>query len=75
VRKVLSRFDPDTVWSVRALLEAEKASGVHRPGGLLTDPSAAMALLWMRRTMSYYIQVLYIYIYIYIIYIYIYIHI
>ena len=29
------------------------ASGIHRPNGLLCDPSAAIALLWMRRTLQF----------------------
>eukprot|EP00967_Tisochrysis_lutea_P132628 scaffold231829_cov32-Tisochrysis_lutea.AAC.2 len=52
VRRVLARYGPQRVATVRALLEAEKASGVHRPGPILADPSAAMALLWMRRTIQ-----------------------
>lgn len=58
VRRVLARYGPQRVATVRALLEAEKASGVHRPGPILADPSAAMALLWMRRTIQYYIGVM-----------------
>jgi len=39
--------------TVRALLEAELASGIHRKGAVLKDPSAAMALLWMRRMLQF----------------------
>ena len=55
VRKVWARLgerDGECVATVRGLLEAEKELGVHRPGAVLADPSAAMALLWMRRTME-----------------------
>ena len=37
----------------RGLLELEKASGIHRPGGVLADPSAAIALIWMRRSLEF----------------------
>ena len=37
----------------RGLLEVEKASGIHRPGGVLADPSAAIALIWMRRSLEF----------------------
>ena len=36
--------------TLRALLAWEKGEGVHKPGGVLADPSAAIALLWTRRT-------------------------
>jgi hypothetical protein len=39
--------------SLRALLAWEKGLGVHKPGGVLADPSAAIALLWMRRTLQF----------------------
>ena len=41
------------VVTLRQLLETEKATGVHKPGGVLADPSAAIALLWMRRTLQF----------------------
>ena len=48
------------VWSqlgrpmtLRALLEAEVATGVHKRGGVLADPSAAMSFLWLRRTLQF----------------------
>ena len=31
----------------------ERDSGIHRPGAVLCDPSAAIALLWMRRTLQF----------------------
>jgi len=37
------------VTTLRGLLEAERASGIHQPGGVLADPSAAIALVWLRR--------------------------
>jgi len=39
--------------TMRALLEAEAASGAHGRGGLLKDPSAAMGLLWIRRSIAF----------------------
>ena len=39
--------------TAREVLEAEKASGVHRAGGVLADPSAAISLLWMRRSLQF----------------------
>lgn len=44
--------------SLRGLLETEKASGIHKPGGMLADPSAAMALLWMRRSLQFLVHML-----------------
>lgn len=41
------------ICTLRALLEAERASGIHRPGGALADPSAAVALRWMRRSLRF----------------------
>jgi len=35
------------------LLEYEKSLGIHEPGGLLKDPSAAIGLLWIRRSLSF----------------------
>ena len=42
-----------TLASLRSLLEAERASGIHQPGGILADPSAAIALVWLRRSLSF----------------------
>ena len=39
--------------SLRELLEAERASGIHRAGGVLADPSAAIALVWLRRSLAF----------------------
>ena len=44
--------------SLRGLLETEKATGIHKPGGILADPSAAMALLWMRRSLQFLVHLL-----------------
>ena len=59
MRKVEQFFDlaPARSRSMRALLEAETASGMHQPGGLLTDPSAAMGLLWARRGLAFWVLV------------------
>ena len=45
--------EPKDGITLRELLEAEKASGIHKPGAVLMDPSAAIALLWMRRTLQF----------------------
>ena len=39
--------------TVSQLLEYEKSMGIHRPYGHLKDPSAAMGLLWIRRSLSF----------------------
>jgi hypothetical protein len=43
--------------SMRELLDAENAAGMHQPGGLIVDPSAAMGLLWARRGLQFWIIV------------------
>jgi len=43
--------------SVSNLLAAERESGMHKPGGVLADPSAAMGLLWLRRGLEYWADV------------------
>ena len=48
-----SAKDTQAVNTLRGLLESEKATGIHRPGAVLHDPSAAIALLWMRRTLQF----------------------
>jgi hypothetical protein len=39
--------------TVSALLEYEKATGIHGPHGTLKDPSAAVGILWIRRSLSF----------------------
>ena len=39
--------------NLRGLLEAERSSGIHKAGGVLADPSAAIALVWMRRSLEF----------------------
>ena len=41
------------VAKLRGLLEAERATGIHKAGGVLADPSAAIALVWMRRSLDF----------------------
>mmetsp|Transcript_19061 Transcript_19061/g.41195 ORF Transcript_19061/g.41195 Transcript_19061/m.41195 type:complete len:222 (+) Transcript_19061:324-989(+) len=56
VQKVWSKMrevDRKRANTLRGLLEAEKEAGIHKPGGHLADPSAAIALLWMRRTLMF----------------------
>ena len=43
--------------SMRALLQAEIALGLHQPGGELADPSAAMGVLWTRRGLAFWMEV------------------
>ena len=45
--------DPRRAMTLRGLLEMEKEAGIHKPGAVLADPSAAIALLWMRRTLQF----------------------
>ena len=42
---------------MRGLLELERDSGIHGRGGVLADPSAAMAILWLRRSMDFMVGV------------------
>jgi len=39
--------------TLRQLLEAEIATKIHKPGGVLKDPSAAIALVWARRSLAF----------------------
>ena len=41
--------------SIKELLASERDS--HQPGGVLADPSAAMGLLWLRRALEYWADV------------------
>eukprot|EP00320_Phaeocystis_rex_P007096 CAMPEP_0119088670 /NCGR_PEP_ID=MMETSP1178-20130426/146333_1 /TAXON_ID=33656 /ORGANISM="unid sp, Strain CCMP2000" /LENGTH=232 /DNA_ID=CAMNT_0007071971 /DNA_START=21 /DNA_END=716 /DNA_ORIENTATION=- len=43
--------------TMRALLKAEVELGLHRPGGELADPSAAMGVLWTRRGLAFWNEV------------------
>mmetsp|Transcript_28763 Transcript_28763/g.80991 ORF Transcript_28763/g.80991 Transcript_28763/m.80991 type:complete len:307 (+) Transcript_28763:189-1109(+) len=54
IKKIESFFskDPQSYTSMRALLEAEQASGIHQSGGKLADPSSAMGLVWARRGLN-----------------------
>ena len=49
----LGRGDSAKVARLRGLLEAERASGIHKGGGVLADPSAAIALVWIRRSLDF----------------------
>ena len=42
---------------MRGLLELERDSGIHGAGRVLADPSAAMAILWLRRSMDFMVGV------------------
>jgi hypothetical protein len=39
--------------TLRALLRAELGTNIHQPGGVLKDPSAAIALVWARRSLAF----------------------
>ena len=43
---------PDDV-DLRSLLEAERSSGVHPAVGVLAEPSAALSLVWMLRSLRF----------------------
>jgi len=45
--------DPEAHKTLKGFLEAEQATGIHRPGGLLKDPSGAISILWIRRTLDF----------------------
>lgn len=47
------RHGKPQVATLRGLLEAERRSGIHKPGGVLRDPSAAIALTWLRRSLNF----------------------
>ena len=49
------QLNPDKHNSMHALLEAECSSDMHQSGGVLSDPSAAMGLLWARRGLLFWI--------------------
>ena len=55
LRRVLDTLSKkgNKIETVRDLLEAEINTGIHKPGGILADPSAAMSLLWLRRTVRF----------------------
>jgi Glycolipid transfer protein (GLTP) len=50
----LMRASPHpTHHDMRALLEHERSTGIHLPHGHISDPSGAVGLLWIRRSLSY----------------------
>lgn len=51
--ELLQRSPSRDIPTLRGLLEAECAGGIHQPGGILADPSAAIALRWMRRSLRF----------------------
>jgi len=59
MKKIEHSFElaPVRYRSMRELLEAESAAGMHQPGGLIVDPSAAMGLLWARRGLAFWIHI------------------
>jgi len=45
------------IQSMKALLQAEAAvEGLHKPKGMIADPSAAIGLLWARRALHYWVE-------------------
>jgi hypothetical protein len=56
IEKVLALYQqtpPHRRRTISALLEYEKAMGIHGPHGILKDPSAAVGILWIRRSLSF----------------------
>jgi hypothetical protein len=56
IEKVLALYQqtpPHRRRTISALLEYEKAMGIHGPHGTLKDPSAAVGILWIRRSLSF----------------------
>jgi len=58
-KKANSFYEKDKVAhsNMKALLTAEKATGIHKPGGVNKDPSSAAGLLWMRRSVSFQVAI------------------
>ena len=48
-----ARGEPQRCSRLRGLLETERATGIHKAGGVLADPSAAIALVWIRRSLDF----------------------
>ncbi len=55
LKKAHLQYDKDTTAfaDLKSLLEGEKATGIHKPGGMNADPSSAAGLLWMRRSITF----------------------
>lgn len=57
LRKIESVHHPSRTQTVTSLLQLERDSGIHREGNesslYLKDPSGAMGLLWIRRTLAF----------------------
>ena len=56
IEKVLALYHqtpPHRRRTISALLEYEKSMGIHGPHGNLKDPSAAVGILWIRRSLSF----------------------
>jgi hypothetical protein len=56
IEKVLAQYQqtpPHRRRTISALLEYEKSMGIHGPHGTLKDPSAAVGILWIRRSLSF----------------------
>ena len=49
-------LDPERFRSMFDMLREEVSSGMHSPGGLLADPSAAIGLLWARRGLLFWVS-------------------
>ena len=49
-------LDPGRFRSMIVMLQEECSSGMHAPGGLLADPSAAIGLLWARRGLLFWVS-------------------
>mmetsp|Transcript_22419 Transcript_22419/g.48747 ORF Transcript_22419/g.48747 Transcript_22419/m.48747 type:complete len:353 (-) Transcript_22419:280-1338(-) len=49
----LYKSDPKECRHLKMLLEKERRSGIHGEGSVLKDPSAAIGLLWIRRSLEF----------------------
>ena len=49
-------LDPPRFRSMHTMLQEECNSGMHAPGGMIADPSAAIGLLWARRGLLFWVS-------------------
>jgi len=58
-RKAQMQFGKDKAKfaNLKACLQGEKETGIHKPGGINKDPSSAAGLLWMRRSISFQVAI------------------
>ena len=56
-RRELKKDSDSKLKKVKELLKLEGTKGIHKKGGVLADPSAAMGLLWLRRGLEFWADV------------------